>query len=136
MWIRAEYTEGHATRERVEVDGNVEWKDTTMEAWEFIAIGDSRDEVAKDTPLDGNAPPTVAEPTSDEPSPEPDLDDVLLELADGKDDNDAQQAMMTDTRIQGTGLFDRLMANGIEVLADLQGANKISKGEDGLWHKA
>lgn len=136
MWIRAEYTEGHATRERVEVEGKVEWKDTTMEAWEFLAIGDTRDEVAKGiAELDGVTPPTApTEASSSEPEPE--LDDVLLELADGKDDNDFQQAAMTDTRIQNTGVFNNLMTNGVAVLADLQGAGKISKGEDGLWHKA
>ncbi len=137
MWIRAEYTPDHPTRERVEKDGSVEWLDTTMEAWEFIAIGDTRDEVAKGTPLDGEAPPTTPDPeAANEAMPEPELDDVLLDLADGKDDNDFQQAAMTDTRIQNTSVFNTLMENGVAVLADLQGAGKISKGEDGLWHKA
>lgn len=135
MWIRAEYTEDHAIRERKESGGVITWEDTTMEAWEFLAIGDSRDEVAVGTSLDGSIPPTVPEPTRKEVETDSNLDEVLLELADGVDDNDFQQAAMTDIRIQNTAVFDNLMNSGIAVLADLQAAGKINKGEDGLWHK-
>ena len=141
-WVRVEYSDGHPIRERVENkdpetgEVTVDWNDTTMEAWEFLAIAETRDEVAAGTPLDGETPPETKSEPSSESIPDVDLDDVLLELADGQDDNGFQQSAMTDTRIQGTGVFNDLMGDvGIGVLSTLQADNRISKGDDGFWHK-
>jgi hypothetical protein len=97
---------------RTKDDADGQWKDLPAQAWKVIS-------------LDGIA--SAAETTAD-------INDHILDLLDGKNEAEFNQAVFTDSKVRGHADIIESHTNR-ELLPNLEKAGRVHRDADGVWHK-
>ena len=124
LWIK--WTAGHPLR-RMSAETK-EWEDYEGEAYEVMSIDG--------TGASGIAPTQAASVTTSALSSPTDISIVLVELADGKTQQAFNKAAFQNEKVKAnTAMFSELARNPDAILLGLMQLGKLTKDEQGVWHK-
>jgi len=129
--IHAKFTSGHVLRQQVQATGT--WGEVAADAWEVLSI-DGRTKgvvagAAQATATTASPAVVVVPPVATDP------ETVMISLMDGKTQVDFNPLVLTNQIIKDSPLFTEYVGAQEALMQRLIGAGKVTRGEDGVYHK-